>query len=626
MGLSRAFARSAAFVLGVAALSGTSCYATGDGSEPPFDRFYFPVGLQVSHGGSVLYVVNSNFDLQYNGGTLQSYDLRAIRRDAVLTIQDPTNTNLPHVSPEDAIKGGCKPDDPREPPVVRESGGRTTLGETCAPPMQSWVYMRDYAIIGAFATDLRLSLPPEQLTPQSPRVAGEGVSCTTDAECAPGLVCGPNVRTCILPFGTRNEDRLFVPVRGDATITWASVERDTPEMVPPDDPNVPYAPFKIQCGQDQHPEHRCDALHQAGEDPRDFGNTRGITMPGEPFGMAISEDGEAIVVTHQNDRRSSLFTTGQRRSDQGPGALPAIEFIVDEVPVGGIGVAAVPHDREAFFTGQPLPRPAFYQTSRYIAEVSLLRFYPDQVAGTSLGAVDQSSSLKRPYLDLETVFPITVSGGGADSRGIAVDPTPRLRCKLRVPPAGPGRTQEQVDEELRACGRTPARVFIANRTPPALLVGDVGFTEGTDGAYDPDRLTLHTSIPLSAGPSKVYLAPVVERDGTYGLRVFVVCFDAAQIFVYDPDAQALENVIRVGPGPFAMAFDPFTFEAVARRDTVPFDTRVPGLGLLRYRFAYVASFTQSFVQLIDLDNQQPDRSTYERVVFTLGPPTNPKGT
>jgi hypothetical protein len=201
-----------------------------------------------------------------------------------------------------------------------------------------------------------------------------------------------------------------------------------------------------------------------------------------------------------------------------------------------------------------------------------------------------------------------------------------MRCKANVLPKGAGRTQQDVDDDLRACARTSARVYIANRAPPALLVGDVGVTEGTDGAYDPDRLTLHTSIPLSVGPSKVYVAPVVERDGTYGLRVFVVCFDSQTIFVYDPNAQALENIIRVAPGPFAMAFDPFSLEAVARHDQVPFDQSDPAKGLRRYRFAYVASFTESHVQIIDLDNAQPDKSTFERVVFTLGVPTKPKGT
>ncbi|HVH46697.1 MAG TPA: hypothetical protein VM925_30355, partial [Labilithrix sp.] len=76
MGFLRGWQRSAAILplllIGLVADSG--CYDTGDGTAPPLDSFYFPVGIRVSHGGTVLYAVNSNFDLQYNGGTLQSYD------------------------------------------------------------------------------------------------------------------------------------------------------------------------------------------------------------------------------------------------------------------------------------------------------------------------------------------------------------------------------------------------------------------------------------------------------------------------------------------------------------------------------------------------------------------------
>ena len=70
-------------------LASASCYSTGDGSPPPLRAFYYPVGLQVSAGGTVLYAVNSDFDLQYNGGTLQSYDLALIRRHTLELIADP---------------------------------------------------------------------------------------------------------------------------------------------------------------------------------------------------------------------------------------------------------------------------------------------------------------------------------------------------------------------------------------------------------------------------------------------------------------------------------------------------------------------------------------------------------
>src|SRR5512135_2369770 len=69
-----------------------ACYpAAGEGVDPPAFNFYFPVGLAVSRGGNVLYAINSDFDLQWNGGTIQSLDLHLIRRHTVTAIANPSN-------------------------------------------------------------------------------------------------------------------------------------------------------------------------------------------------------------------------------------------------------------------------------------------------------------------------------------------------------------------------------------------------------------------------------------------------------------------------------------------------------------------------------------------------------
>jgi hypothetical protein len=424
-------------------------------------------------------------------------------------------------------------------------------------------------------------------------------------------------------FGTRTFDRLFAPVRGNASVTWATIERDGPTSIAPLDPKAPYAPFTIQCGKDSSG--RCDGAHSVGTDPNEAGNSRHITMPGEPFGMAVSPDGESILVTHQNETKVSLFSSGLARNQNNSGRgddapAPFLQFVLDGVPYGGIGAAAVPHDRDAF--PGSFPRPAFLETSRSVGQVSVLRQYPDEFGGVA-------SAVHRPFLDLEAGFPVTIGAGGADSRGIVIDPTPRIACKAKVVanPADPtkGRTQDVVNAELLACARKPARVFIANRSPASLLVGEIGGSANAQDDYDPDRLVIHSTIPLSAGPSRLYLAPVVERDGAYALRVFAVCFDAATVFVYDPEAEQVESVLRTGLGPFAMAFDPFDMVDVATHAKAPIDTRHPETpGLKQYRFAYLASFTNSFIQLIDLDNDQGN-ANFERIVFTLGRPTTPKG-
>ena len=54
------------------------CYSTGDGVSPPGDRIYFPVGLALTNESKYLAVVNSDFDLQYNAGTLATLDVGAL--------------------------------------------------------------------------------------------------------------------------------------------------------------------------------------------------------------------------------------------------------------------------------------------------------------------------------------------------------------------------------------------------------------------------------------------------------------------------------------------------------------------------------------------------------------------
>src|SRR4051812_41724747 len=67
------------------------CFGPGEGVEVPQDQIYFPVGLALgrraahddvaAESAGYLYVVSSDFDLQYNGGAVQSYDLDKLQGD-----------------------------------------------------------------------------------------------------------------------------------------------------------------------------------------------------------------------------------------------------------------------------------------------------------------------------------------------------------------------------------------------------------------------------------------------------------------------------------------------------------------------------------------------------------------
>jgi DNA-binding beta-propeller fold protein YncE len=588
-----------ALVTIVAGGLGTACYGAGGGTAPPTSAFYFPTGLAVSTSANVLYVINSDFDLQWSGGTLQSYNLFQIRADTAALIEanlmmcpadsDPqclmvATSAVGHIPFLNGFMwtAGCQ----NAPPPPSSNGQGVQLGEACAPPVDSVQYQKASVILGAFATDLQLSVTPA---------------------CPQGFTCAPP-----LPFR-----RLFAPVGGSATVTWADVTDDADPNATPATFSSP-SPFDLNCG--VLVDGRCDSLHQTGNDPNAPGNTRGATMPGEPFGIAQTQDGAALAVTSETDTKTSLLSTGlgDEFDPNRQTTDPIMQFVVDGLPTGGVGIAAIPHDPRAVIPcervgDQPgCVRPAFLETTRNSAEVDLLRYYDDD-----------GSTLHRPFLTREAAFPITVNSVGTDSRGIAIDPSQRLLCEEAA----------QTDSDKAACAVLPSRVFIANRTPPSLIVGTIGQVQ-PDGTYNPDLLVLNGNVALTDGPSKVFVAPVVGPDGLYKVRVFVVCFDTNSIFVYDPDSLATptaapETIIYTGTGPFALAFDPFSLDQVAHdiatRTPVAADTRSPlsELNVKRYRFAYVASFTHSFLQVIDLD--QSNLITYGHVVFTLGQPTPPKG-
>src|SRR5688572_33203323 len=56
------------------------CFPPGEGVEVPLDDVYFPTGLTLDTDASYLFVVNSDFDLQYNAGSVQTWNLATLRQ------------------------------------------------------------------------------------------------------------------------------------------------------------------------------------------------------------------------------------------------------------------------------------------------------------------------------------------------------------------------------------------------------------------------------------------------------------------------------------------------------------------------------------------------------------------
>src|SRR5712691_9507190 len=136
------------------------CYSTGDGPDPS-TALYFPVGLAVSPGGHALYVANSDFDLQFNAGTVEAYRLDDIRNflapiwsvDSSLASTDVCSTLGLGANPTQILYPGlCGSLNLESPPAPYLA--MTIQGQPVGPPIANSVR------IGAFATDVLYACQP----------------------------------------------------------------------------------------------------------------------------------------------------------------------------------------------------------------------------------------------------------------------------------------------------------------------------------------------------------------------------------------------------------------------------------------------------------------------------------
>lgn len=545
------------------ALSSVGCYDQGEGVEPPLDRIYFPVGLALSQGGGRLYVVNSDFDLQYNGGTVQAFDLDRVRQIVPKACSSdgdcapsgrvcdltPTEANGGHPSRWCVDASGPHAGEPCGPFGEKKAADKLLHPGRCGrinhvkPQDGGPSLVAGKVGIGAFATDAIYT----------PRKDGPG-------------------------------GRLFIPVRGDATLHFIDVKNDA---------NPTDVDFELYCGQEGNGGD-CDDAHRRGDDPAEE-NTRDLRLAPEPFGVAASEDAEAVVVTHQTEGAASLFVSDKAAWGDGVtsfGEGPSLQFTTTGLPQRAIGVAALPVPKLAsdplFVEQNPGARydPGFLVTFRDAAQVNLLRYF-----------ADAGSSRARPFLEQAGSALITANSLGFDSRGIAVDGSEREACENDCLNSKTG--QDRTDC-LAECAGIPLAVYVANRAPSTLLVGE---TRPIQTLFSTDDLPKFThSIPLTFGPSRVVLGKVIAPSGEPQTRVFVVCFDSRKVGVFNPKTRSMEAWIETGRGPHA------------------FVTQIEE-GNPTWAHAYLAHFTDSYIGVVDLDQRNPSFGT---ILSTLGYPSAPR--
>ena len=264
--------------------------AVGQGLDLPLDRIYYPVGLAADGNSKYLFVVSSDFDLQFNGGSVQSLSLERIRGLVPRECELDADCRTGEVCDSEGIAASapthwclaagadrtdpCAPWGERRLEERQSRPGRCDFVDLTAPQDGGESILVDSVQIKAFASD---------------------------------VVYRPN------PLSEAGEGRLFIPVRGDSTLHWIDVAADG----------------SLRCGKGRS----CDARHRVGDDPEGE-SSRNLRLPAEPTGIAVTADGSAIVVTHESVSKLSLFSNDWSR-DEGP----VLEYLTDRLAGSPIGVA-----------------------------------------------------------------------------------------------------------------------------------------------------------------------------------------------------------------------------------------------------------------------------------------------
>jgi len=509
-----------------------------------------------------LYVASSDFDLQYRSSGLISFDLdkiaAAVPRNCSTSDEcngsgDPQTNRCD--TPDEAKKVPglpanyvpsyvCVPNADIQPcgSVGEQGAADRLLYPGRCKPLDQHPFIRSTVGIGAFATDVVFAEDPFTVTGEAPR------------------------------------KRLFLPVRGDATLHWIDLNDGL-----------------LECDQQSTSDGSCGDSHRAGHEPSASNNNE--TQPSEPFGIAVTETGDYVAMTNQTSGSVSLYT-----HDWNSAVGPQLVNILGGLPQAPVAIAAVPQVFDVPDAEQPddasyLPPQGFLVAYRNAAQIDLLRVRND-------GPLQENYN--RYSLAYAGSAPINLNSLGYDSRDIVIDDRERKdRC-----------ADQRGTPDYLSClrrGKQPS-VYIANRTPATLLVGamasDASYKSGSS-----DLPAFTESVPLTPGPSRVVRGavkvPAVAHvpDATHGFtdehgsfdlepRVFIVCFDSTRIYVYDPTRHVIDSIIDTGRGPYALAID-----------------EARGLG-------YVGFFTDSYLGVISLD--QRFRQTYASVIANIGPHTPPR--
>ncbi len=222
-----------------------------NGTDPPTDKFFFPTALALHHpltGGAAdyLYVVNSDFDLAYNGSTVVQVALEPLRRvRAALVGANDSCRSMPAACTTSITVPGAsaRPGD--------------TAGVTCKRDPESrdaWLCPEDRLVVSANT---------RKLNPYAVEAA---------------LVTYPRADSA---GGTDPKQRFYVIVRGGNSLAWFDVNADG----------------SLDCGPADDRGY-CSATHYAGNDSGPNGTL--LVLPQESSQLSVDPERGWIAMTHQS--------------------------------------------------------------------------------------------------------------------------------------------------------------------------------------------------------------------------------------------------------------------------------------------------------------------------------------
>jgi hypothetical protein len=499
------------------------CTASGVDIEPKRDQLAFPTGLKVSPDGMTLFVVNANSELRYDSGSLDVFSVNRI--DQVIT---------------------------------------KWLGYLAPPPQGT--------VRTDCATFTNTTLPGDPMIP-APQ-GGQPLSCSCDPDNTDTLICDEsyfintdagvkvgNFATDLAVQDLGNSTlRLFVPTRGDPSISWADFSVND---------------GALHCTAGSTPYPLCDDRHRLtslNNDPDLLG------LPNEPFSVFAdafaSKDPAGNTVVH------GFAMVGHLAS----GAVTLIDAPADstKVQISDIltGVFGDPSTAARGATSITALRPP----------VAPAEGLPELAPATLYVASNTDSRVQ--------LFNVGMRDGGADYL------LPGTFFLLNAVGTMVGGSIDSRSIRFSADGQ---RLYLVNRSPPSLQVYDT--SPGSDGT---PRNTLLGFSDLCRQASAATVAGVGRDE-----RVYVTCFQDGQIYAVDPFGQSqVEDIITVGRGPYTVDVYPNQYPI---QDPTQDPAQSPPMPSPP-KYLFVSNFLEDTIAVIDISPTSPTR---HRVVLRIGKPRAP---